>query len=475
MDKRTKIVATMGPSTSDEKTLTQCALEGMNIARLNFSHGDHKYHKKMLDLIRKVSVKTKKPISILQDLQGPKIRVAKMSNPELELQDDEILAISSEEITSKNKSILVDIKNIHKLVRPGQKILFDDGLIETKVENIKNNIIFAKVLNGGKLLLRKGVNLPGVDLPMSCLTPKDLKDLKFGLENSVDYVALSFVRKAEDVLELKNLIKKCKSQAKIVGKIEMRQALNNLEEIVDVCDAIMVARGDLAVEVGQAKLARIQKEIISFCNKKGKPVITATQMLESMRANPRPTRAEITDVSNAVCDGSDAVMLSGETASGQFPVESIRTMREIIIEAEKWEFIYNKHLNLESSTKTVPEAIAQSAALVAKQINAKAIVCLSTTGRTAQLISRHRPKTMLFAVTSHSETVGRIEVCWGVRTIKINSYKSLEDVTKIIENKLIEEGGLLEGDYVVMTLGVPVRSQEKTNTVRVFQLKPKAK
>lgn len=473
IEKRTKIVATLGPSTAKEKVLHDCAIAGLNIARLNFSHGDHAYHESMLKLVRKVSKATGKPISLLQDLQGPKIRVNKMSKEALDLEDEELVYISSKDLFAKHKSIVVDIKQVHKLVKKKQKILFDDGLIEVEVESIADEMIKARVLHGGKLLLRKGVNLPGVDLPMSCLTPKDLKDLQFGLKHGVDYVALSFVRKASDIQELRALIKKQNSSARIIGKIEMRQALENLEEIVDECDAIMVARGDLAVEVGQAKLARIQKEIITLCNKKGKPVITATQMLESMRNNPRPTRAEITDVANAVCDGSDAVMLSGETASGLYPVETIRTMSEIIIEAEKWDFIYNKHLNLDSSTKTVPESIAQSAALVAKQINAKAIICLSTTGRTAQLISRHRPKTKLFALTSHAETMGRIEVCWGVSTVKIDNYQNFEEAISLIEASLIKSGALKPGDLVVMTLGVPVRSNEKTNTVRVFQIKGK--
>lgn len=462
-------MATMGPATYSKEAIRNCVRAGMNVARLNFSHGDHATHKQVIEWIREVSQEFKAPVTILQDLQGPKIRVGRFENGAIDLIEGEVVIITIDDILGKPGLIPSDFKGLIKACDVGQKILLDDGLLELRVTERREKDLSAKVIFGGKLKDRKGMNVPGAFLPVECMTPKDLKDLEFGLSQDVDYVALSFVRKGEDIRELRELIKQKNPQTKIVAKIEMLEAMDHLEEIARLSDVIMVARGDLAVEVGQSILPSMQKRIIKLCNSLGKPVITATQMLDSMVENPRPTRAETTDVANAVLDGSDALMLSAETASGKYPFKCIQTMHEIALEVERTNTHYY-NITMEDEFYSVAEAIGASACLSALKLNASAIVCLTTTGRTANIISRFRPKAQIIAMTHILPTLNRLELSWGIQTHPIKPYNSSDEAMIQIEEKLLQYGLVKTGDRVILTLGVPVLERGKTNTLRVYTI-----
>ncbi len=465
-DRRAKIVATIGPSTQSEKALEKAIKAGMNVARLNFSHGEHETHLSVIHLIRKLSKDLQAPVTILQDLQGPKIRVGKFETGSIELKSGEIVQITTENVMGRTGFIPSDFKELPSVCKAGTKILLDDGLLELVVLKVQGQLVEAQVLYGGILKNRKGMNLPGVLLPVEAMTEKDLADLDFGIEHGVDYIALSFVRHGRDIRKLREIIDSRKSPAKIVAKIEMLEALENLEEIVRLSDAVMVARGDLAVEVGQSRLPGFQKKIITLCNKMGKPVITATQMLDSMVENPRPTRAEITDVANAVLDGTDALMLSAESASGKYPFKCIRTMHEIITEVERNEEEYYK-LSLENEFLSVPATIGASASLSALKLNATAIVCLTTSGKTANIISGFRPKAKIIAVTSKLEVLNKMELVWGIQTLSIRPYQSMDDILTQVDHLLVQYGLARTGDRIIVTLGQPIASGSKTNSLFV--------
>jgi pyruvate kinase len=466
-ERRVKIVATIGPATSSFEGLEKALLSGMNVSRLNFSHGTHDVHAGVIENLREVSNKWRAPVSILQDLQGPKIRVGKFEDGRITLEEGQKVFVTSRDIVGKNGLIPTDFRALPETVTEGQRILLDDGLIELKVISKAGTEIEAEVIYGGLLKDRKGMNVPGASLPIDALTEKDLKDLEFGLSKGVDYVALSFVRQGSDIIRLRQLIDAKKPGTKIVAKIEMLEALNNLEEIIQLSDAVMVARGDLAIEAGQPQLPAIQKRIIRLSNALNKPVITATQMLDSMVENPRPTRAETTDVANAVLDGSDALMLSAETASGKYPFRCIQTMHDIITEVEKTSDIYYD-ISLEDIYMDVPDAIAVAASLVAMKVRAKALVCLTTTGKTATLIAGSRPKVPIVAVTHHLESLNRLELVWGIQTYSIRPYQSSEEALSQIEDLLIKIGMVSRGDKVVVSMGSPVQQRAKTNNIRVY-------
>ncbi|KHD87335.1 MAG: hypothetical protein OM95_15060 [Bdellovibrio sp. ArHS] len=465
-DRRAKIVATIGPATRDEKNLEKAIKAGMNVARLNFSHGSHEDHLKVIHSLRKLSQELRAPVAILQDLQGPKIRVGKFEKGSIEIKPGEQLVITTDAVLGTTGLIPSDFKELPLACSPGTRILLDDGLMELKVLKIRGHEVDAEVVYGGILKDRKGMNLPGVNLPVECMTPKDLEDLDFGIANKVDYIALSFVRHARDIRKLREIIESKNSNAKIVAKIEMVEALENLEEICRLSDVVMVARGDLAVEVGQSRLPGFQKRIIQVCNQLGKPVITATQMLDSMVENPRPTRAEITDVANAVLDGSDALMLSAESASGKHPFKCIRTMHEIITEVERNEEEYYK-LSLESEFLSTPAAIAASASLSALKLNATAIICLTTSGKTANIISGFRPKARVISVTQHMDVLNSMELMWGIQTHVIKPYKTMEDILSQIDQLMVTHGLAKTGDRVILTLGQPIAQGAKTNSIYV--------
>lgn len=468
-NRRVKIVATIGPSTQAEESLEKAIQAGMNVARLNFSHGSHADHSKVIESVRKLSQKLQAPVTILQDLQGPKIRVGKFEGGFIMLKTGENVTLTMKSVPGREGLIPSDFPELAQSVRVGDHILLDDGLMDLEVLSIQGDEIQAKVIFGGKLKDRKGMNIPGRALQVNCLTEKDLQDLEFGLANNVDYVALSFVRSPKDIRDLRERIDAKNPSTRICAKIEMLEAIENLEEIVRLSDAVMVARGDLAVEIGQSRLPGVQKQIIALCNKMNKPVITATQMLESMIENPRPTRAEITDIANAVLDGTDAVMLSAESASGKFPFKAIRTMHEIILDVETNFEKYYK-LNLENEFLSVPGAIGASAALSALKIDAKVIVCLTTSGRTANMISGYRPKARIIAVTDNISTLNRLELVWGIQCLPLQPYANLEDVVSQVERMLIQYGLAKTGDKIVMTKGQPISDGAKTNTLYIFAL-----
>ena len=466
-DRRTKIVATIGPATKAKENLKKALMSGMNVARLNFSHGTHEDHLQVIKDLRALSEELNAPITILQDLQGPKIRVGRFDGGQIVLTEGERVVITTENVQGKPGLIPTDFKELPKSAVPGNRIMLDDGLLELRIDSVDATEVHCTVVYGGILKDRKGMNVPGGTLGIECLTEKDLRDLDFGLANGVDYVALSFVRHGDDIRQLQDIIKRKAPGARIVAKIEMLEAIDNLEEIVRLSDAVMVARGDLAVEVGQTRLPQIQKQIVRLCNRIGCPVITATQMLDSMTENPRPTRAEITDVANAVLDGSDALMLSAESASGKYPFKCIQTMHEIISEVERnGDYFYN--MSLESEFFSVAEAIGAAASLSALKLNASAIVCLTTSGRTASIISSFRPKARIIAVTHIVPTLNRLELVWGIQGIQIEPYTSSDEAMKQIEEMLIKYGLVKTGDKVILTLGVPVLERGKTNALRVY-------
>ena len=468
-NRRAKIVATIGPATKDEHNIVKAIQAGMNVARLNFSHGTHEEHYSVIQHIRRKSIELRAPVTILQDLQGPKVRVGLFEKGSITLAENEIVTVTIEDVLGKEGLIPSDFKELCKAAKKGNRILIDDGLIELEVTEVGEKALRARVIYGGLLKNRKGMNLPGVNLPVEPMTEKDKKDLEFGLANGVDYVALSFVRYGRDIRQLREMIDAKGSPAKIVAKIEMLEALDNLEEIIRLSDVVMVARGDLAVEIGQSRLPSCQKRIISMCNQMGKPVITATQMLDSMVENPRPTRAEITDIANAVLDGTDALMLSAESASGKYPFKSIRTMHEIILEVEKNEENYYK-ISLEHELLSTPASIAASSALCALKLNASAIVCLTTSGRTAQIISSFRPKAQIVAITTDIEVLNRLEILWGLQTLALNQYTSFKEIIAQVEKLLIENGLAKTGDKIIFTLGQPVADKGKTNSLHVHTL-----
>jgi pyruvate kinase len=469
VDRRVKIVATIGPATQSPEALEKAMRSGMNVARLNFSHGTHENHQKVIHSLRAISKKLNAPITILQDLQGPKVRVGKFENGSIELIEGEKVIITIDKVLGKPGLIPSDFPELVESVAAGHKILLDDGLLELKVLAVRGSEIDCEVIYGGVLKDRKGMNVPEADLAVDCLTEKDLIDLQFGLEQGVDCIALSFVRREQDIRRLRELIDVKNPNTKICAKIEMLEALDNLEEIIRLSDVVMVARGDLAVEIGQSRLPGVQKTIIRLANEMNKPVITATQMLDSMVENPRPTRAEITDVANAVLDGSDALMLSAESASGKYPFRCIRTMHEIICEVEsKIDRFYK--LSMDQEFLSPAGAIGASASLSALKLDAKVIVCLTSSGRTANIISGYRPKARIVAVTDNLEALNRLEILWGVQTLLIRPYSNLEQVVEQVEKILVQYGLAKTGDKVVMTYGQPIYDESKTNTLYIFTL-----
>lgn len=469
-NRRVKIVATIGPASKEKENLKHLIEAGVNIVRLNFSHGTHEEHAKVIQYVRELSQELQASVGILQDLQGPKIRLGKMTNGAVEIKDGQKLQITTENILGTNTRIPTDLKSLPMDCKVGQKILIDDGLIELKVLSTdKKANVECEVIYGGIVKDRKGLNIPGAQLKVDCLTEKDLADLQFGLEQKVDYIALSFVRQPEDMKRLRSLSVPVNPNVRLVAKIEMLEAIENLTAIIEESDAVMVARGDLAVEVGQAFLPGLQKKIIKESNRLHKPVITATQMLDSMVVNPRPTRAEVSDVANAILDGSDALMLSAESASGKYPRKCVETMHEIACEVENKSTIYYKYRSKEKYSAS-SDAIAESACLVAQKLEAKAIICLTTTGKTATMISSFRPDVPIIGVSHLDHTSGRLELVWGIHTFQIEPYATSQEAMDKVEQMLLKYGLVQAGDRVVLTLGYPVMERAKTNSLRIHRI-----
>ena len=444
----------------------------MDVARLNFSHGSHDDHQKVIKIIRQVSGELNKPIAILQDLQGPKIRVQDFEHGRVELKTGSEFILTTRHLLGTEKTGSVSYDSFHKDVKVGDPILLDDGLLKLKVEKIHGADVHCRILFGGIPSNKKGLNLPGSILSINALTDKDIEDLRFGMQMDVDYVALSFVQKPQDIIDIKKLIHAENKDIPVVAKIEKPQAVQEINPITDLADVIMVARGDLGVEVSAEEVPPIQKKIIALCNQKGKPVITATQMLESMIHNPRPTRAEASDVANAILDGTDAVMLSGETASGSFPVEAVETMHRIVqlIEKEQ-ETRWDLRRRMPSLTYDSTLAIGYCACHAADLVKAAAIVCLTQTGSTARMIARYRPDQPILAITHTKKSLSRMALLWGVSAYQIEEFKTnmdhaIHDVFEILK----KQGAVKPGDKIVFTAGLPFSVRRGTNMLRIEKI-----
>lgn len=465
---KTKIVATIGPSTQDRNKIEALAKNGVNVFRINFSHGTHKEHQKTIRTVREVANSLDLPLSILQDLQGPKIRLGEFKNGKAFLRNGAEFILTIRDIKGDERISSITNKDIIKDVKKGEIIYINDGLIKLKVEKISNGNIYTKVLEGGEISDHKGVNFPKTHLSIPSITEKDKKDLKFGLENNVDMVALSFVKRAEDVVELRRLMENFGNVVPIISKIEKWEAVENLEKVIEVSDGVMVARGDLGVEMPIEEIPITQKRIIHLCNKKGKPVITATQMLNSMIENPTPTRAEVTDISNAIFDGTDAVMLSNETAVGRFPVESVKMMRQIIRITEKSKLFRNFIAESEKvSEPNVPDAIACSAVAIAKAVKAKLIISATESGKTAMLVSKCKPDVPVLALTPKEKTLHFLALKWGVFPVKVAPFKTVDGILRRGPEVAKQLNLLKDEDLYVITAGSHTGVSGSTNLVKV--------
>ena len=478
MARRTKIISTIGPASSDPETIEALIAAGIDVARLNFSHGSHDDHRRVVERIREASGRQGRSVSILQDLQGPKIRVGVMVNGGVLLHKGQrvvLTAVPQEESTSDLISISYD--TLAQDVKPGGSILIDDGLLELKVLGTEHHDVVAEVIVGGPLRSRKGVNLPDIHTSTPALTEKDLNDLAFGLSLGVDLIALSFVRDESDVVDLKRRIEEAGRGIPVIAKIEKPEAVGRIDPILDVADGIMVARGDLGIEMPMSRVPGAQKTIIRKCLVAAKPVITATQMLESMIENVLPTRAEASDVANAVLDGSDAVMLSGETAVGKHPVRVVEAMGRIIESAEShWGETRPVRKTLPEllvkikEGKDVTEAVSFTACQLADQVGAVAIACLTNSGATARAIARHRPRQPVYAFTDEPRVVGQLGVLWGTNAFSIPFQEDTDAGVGIVHQILSENGLAGPGDAVVITAGMPLPQKGRTNMVHVSRL-----
>jgi pyruvate kinase len=465
MLKKTKIVSTIGPATTNQELIEKMALAGMNVCRLNFSHGSYDEHKQRINLIRKTSEKIKKPIAILMDLCGPKIRIGDFKEGKVELKHNHKFVLTTKKIIGNENEVFINYKNIVNEVKPGEIVLLDDGKIELKIDKVLKDKLICHVVFGGELSNKKGANFPQSSLKISSLTSKDKKDLYFGVKNNVDFIAISFVRTANDILELKKLLKKLKAKAKIIAKIETKEAVKNIDEIIKESYGIMVARGDLAVEVGAEQVPIIQKNIIKKCNKLGKPVIVATQMLESMIKNPIPTRAEVSDIANAILDGADAVMLSAETASGNFPLKTVEVMARVARHTEE-NFNYKnllKNKNSFSDSNLITDSISYAVANAGYNINAKVIVALTETGYTSQMISRFRIKQLILSLTPNKDTYNRLALIFGCYPYLIKPFKTIEEVKEQAKKIILENNLAKKGERFVISAGIPFGKSGSTN------------
>ena len=464
---KTKVIATIGPSSSDVDVLKEMVLSGVDVVRLNFSHGERNLHKKTIKNVRKISEDLGVPICILQDLQGPKIRVGKLLNDSVDLKDNQDLKIVSKDIIGNSDTLSIG-NDILDEIKVNERILLDDGKIELKVLSSSKKQILTKVIRGGILLSRKGINLPESDISVSSLTEKDLNDLEFGLENNVDWIALSFVRSEKDINFLREKINSKGKKTKIIAKIEKPQAIKNIDKIIKASDGLMVARGDLGVEMPMETVPIHQKNIVEKCNKACKPVIIATQMLESMINQKTPTRAESNDVANAVLDGADAVMLSAESATGKYPLLAVKSMEKIISSVEKfspeiyYKFEKNKYLK-----DRVNESLITASCRLSKQINAKAIVSMTKSGFTAFRVSGSRPKAQIFIVTNDKNLGNIMNLVWGIRCIFYDKTENIDMTFENIEKILVEDNHLKKGDKYTITASMPAHWEGHTNMMKV--------
>ncbi|RAK21261.1 pyruvate kinase [Anoxybacillus vitaminiphilus] len=469
--RKTKIVCTIGPASESVEKLVQLIEAGMNVARLNFSHGNYEEHGMRIKNIREAAKLTGKTVAILLDTKGPEIRTHNMENGAIELKEGSEVVISMEEVLGTPEKFSVTYAGLIDDVTAGSKILLDDGLIGLEVLSIdkEKGEIKTKVLNSGVLKNKKGVNVPGVCVNLPGITEKDAQDIIFGIEQGIDFIAASFVRRASDVLEIRELLEMHNAlHIQIIPKIENQEGVDNIDEILEVADGLMVARGDLGVEIPAEEVPLVQKELIKKCNALGKPVITATQMLDSMQRNPRPTRAEASDVANAIFDGTDAIMLSGETAAGCYPVEAVKTMHRIALRTEQ-ALQYRDLLTqrTKQSGTTITDAIGQSVAHTALNLDVAAIVTPTVTGYTARMISKYRPKAPIVAVTSDEAVSRKLALVWGVYSKVAPQANSTDEMLDVAVESAVETGIVKHGDLVVITAGVPVGETGSTNLMKV--------
>ncbi len=468
---RTKIVATVGPACQTYEKLLELVAAGVNVFRLNFSHGTHENKLEIINHIRKINQNKFNNVAILGDLQGPKLRVGEIEKNSLLIKEGEILTFTNQKVVGTKNSIYVSYPNLHNDVKVGNLILIDDGKLEVEVCCIlKNNDVQVKVLLGGVLSSNKGINLPNTKISLPALTEKDLIDLNFIIEQELDWIALSFVRSVEDITILRNKLNEKNSKTKIIAKIEKPEALENIRDIIVEADGIMIARGDLGVELPIEKVPLIQKQIIKKCLHRAKPVIVATQMMESMIERTKPNRSEITDVANAVLEGADAVMLSGETATGLHPTLVVETMKKIILEVEKTDYHYNLQEELapqQHSPSFLSDAICYNACKLAKDVNARALIGMTQSGYTGFMLSSYRPKSPLFIFTKEKSLVNQLSLSWGVRAIFYAQEESFDDIISDQINILKEEGYINSGDIVINTNSTPIHMHLPTNAIKI--------
>ncbi len=469
---RTKIIATIGPASNTKEKIKQLINAGANVFRLNFSHGTHDDHLKVINIINELNDELGTNICMLQDLQGPKIRIGMVENDGVEVKGGDELIITTEEMLGNASKVSTIYKSLSTDVSVGDVILIDDGNLQFRVKDIKGSDVITEVLYGGKLKSRKGINLPDTNISAPSLTEKDRIDLEFGIKHDVQWIALSFVRTGEDMKELKQIIRDSGKKIKTIAKVEKPEAVKNIDDIIKHSDAIMVARGDLGVEIPLEDVPMVQKRIVNNCNKHGKPVIIATQMMESMIDNPRPTRAEANDVANSVLDGADTIMLSAESAAGKYPIESVQTMSNIIrtIE-EKSVVIYNKYEDNEKSQTRINDQLVRSACQFSKVIGAKAIVGMTKSGYTAFKLAKNRPEAQIFVFTNNKKMLKTLNLLWGVNGIYYDAKSDIDDTLQDISSILKEKGHLESGDTFVATASMPLHWENHTNMMKVQVVK----
>lgn len=471
ISRKTKIVCTIGPASENPAVLKELLRAGMNVARLNFSHGTHEEHKRRIANIRLASEESGIPVAIMLDTKGPEIRIGLLENGKAELVQDEKVILTTEDVLGNKKRIAVNYKNLPLELQPMTSILLDDGLMELQVEKIEGTEIYCRVINGGILSDRKKVNVPGVNINLPGLTEKDIADITLGAQEGLDYIAASFIRSADDVLAIRKVLEGLQTDIAIISKIENEQGVQNSEEIIRVSDGIMVARGDLGVEIPAEEVPIVQKSLIDKCNMAGKPVITATQMLDSMIRNPRPTRAEASDIANAIYDGTDAIMLSGETATGKYPLLAVQTMARIAgrIEASlDWSELSRKRAAVVASTTT--EAISHATCSTAHSLGADAIITATKSGSTAKMVSKYRPLVPIVAVTPKPQVYRQLLLVWGVYPLLAAEMETTDSMIDTAVETALQAGFINQGDLVIITAGVPVGIPGSTNMIKVHTI-----
>ena len=466
--RKTKIICTLGPSTDKEGVLETLIQEGMDVARFNFSHGSHREQKERLIKLQEIRERLGRPVAALLDTKGPEIRIRTFKEGKVELVEGQEFTLTSEDIEGTNEKVSVTYEDLYKDLKPGDSVLIDDGLIGLEVVSIEGKEIHCVVKNGGMVSDRKGVNLPGVDVNMPFISPKDKEDILFGIREGFDFIAASFTRTAEDVAEIRKILyENGGADIGIIAKIENQQGVNNIDRIIEAADGIMIARGDMGVEIPLEDVPVIQKEIIAKVYNAGKQVITATQMLDSMIKNPRPTRAETTDVANAIYQGTSAIMLSGETAAGKYPVEALKTMVRIAVRTES-DIPYNELFSVrkKEEKKDMTTAISHATCMTAIDMDAKAIITVTKSGHTARMVSRFRPGCPIVGCTSDMRTCRKLNLSWGISPILIKEEYSMEILFLHATEAAEREGFVQEGDVAILTAGVPVGRPGKTNLIK---------